>query len=132
MHPPHPAAGFSLLETLVALFLTTVAVLGAAPLFLQAGHATDAGADLGTIGAFALDRMEQLRSASFSSLVVGGSLTEDVAGHFDHPEPFYVVRWTIENLGSPSKTKRIVVVATAEGDQVGSRRRVELTFLRGL
>jgi len=116
----------------VALFLTTIAILAVAPMFLHAAHANDASADLGTVGVLALDRAEQLRRASFRGLEAGGSLSQNLAGYFDELASGYTVRWTIEDLGSPSRTKRIIVLAAARGQHAGPRRQVEMTFLRGL
>ena len=48
---PRNAAGFSLLEALVAIFLTSIALLAAAPMFVHASHATDVSADMGSVGA---------------------------------------------------------------------------------
>ncbi len=126
------ASGITLLETIVALFLVAVAILGAAPMFVRAAQATDASGELGTVGALALDRMEQLRRTAFRDLDAGGSLTANVAGYFDDSVSFHVVRWRIEDLVSPSRTKRIVVFAAERGTRLGPRRQVALTSLRGL
>lgn len=123
------ASGFTLLETLVALFLATVAILGAAPMFIQAGHANDTGAETGSLGAIALDRMERLHDERFASLTAGGSLTADVAGYLDTTDPAYTVRWSITDVASPLATKIIVVRAVARHE--GPGRRVELTSVRG-
>ena len=125
------AAGFTLLETLVALFLTAVAVLAAAPMFIHASHANDAGAAMGTVGSLALDRQEQLAHEKWRDLDAGGSLTSDVAGYYDDSDPDYLTRWIISDNVTPSSSKTITVLTTARGSQLGPRRSVQLTTIRG-
>jgi hypothetical protein len=131
MDGSRPAAGFTLLETLVALFLTTVAVLAVAPMFMHAAHGHDAGGDLGTVGVLAVDRLEQLRQVRWRDVEPGGSLTVNLAGYFDDSTPGYLVRWVVTDNPSPSGTRTIVVQAAARGNQPGPRRRVEVTATRG-
>ena len=131
MKPPHNAAGFSLLEALVAIFLTSAALLAAAPLLVHASHATDASADMGAVGAIAVDRMEQLRQELWRNLGTGGSLTSDVAGYFDDSDPDFLVRWQVSDNASPSQTKSITVLARPLTDRLGPRRSVEITSMRG-
>jgi type II secretory pathway pseudopilin PulG len=124
-------AGFSLLEALVALLLTAGALLAVAPMFMQAARANDAGADMGSVGTIAVDRMEQLRQELWRNVKSGGSLTSNVDGYFDDSNPDFLVRWRISTNASPTYTKTITVLAVARGDQPGPRRRVELTSARG-
>jgi hypothetical protein len=98
---------------------------------MQAASANDAGADMGSVGAIAVDRMEQLRQELWRNVRTGGSLTTNVDGYFDDSSPDFLVRWQISGNASPSYTKTITVLAVARGDQTGPRRRVELTSARG-
>jgi type II secretory pathway pseudopilin PulG len=131
MTPPRNVAGFTLLEALVAIFFTSVALLAAAPLFVHASHATDASADMGAVGAIALDRMEQLRQELWRNLGTGGSLTSNVTGYFDDSDPDFLVRWEVSDNASPSQTKTITVLVLPLTDQRGPRRSVEITSMRG-
>lgn len=124
-------SGFTLLETLVALLLTSLVVLGAAPMFARAAHATDAGADIGVVGTLAVDRLEQLRELSWGKLTPGGSLLTDVVGYSDASSEEYIVRWTITNNASPSQTRTIEVLAAARNNPAGIRRQVTVTTSRG-
>ena len=126
-----PSAGFTLIETLIALVLTAIAVLAAAPMFMHAANAQDAGADMGTVGTMAVDRLEQLRQVRWRDLDVGGSLTADVDGYFDDSAPDYLVRWQIVDNTSPTGSRTITVLATARTNRPGPRRRVEVTAVRG-
>ncbi len=131
MTPPRNAAGFSLLEALVAIFLTSAALLAAAPLFVHASHANDASADMGFVGAIAVDRMEQLRQELWRNLGTGGSLTSDVAGYFDDSDPDFLVRWQVSDNASPSQSKSVTILVLPLTDQSGPRRSVEITSIRG-
>ena len=124
-------AGFSLVEVLVALFLIGIGVLAAAPMFIYAIQGNAVGADFGSAGALAVERMEILRARNYSTHLAGGSLTTNSTGYFDTGDPDYIVRWTIANNGSPAGTKTITVRATALGRKVGRNKQVTLTTIRG-
>jgi len=123
--------GYSLIETLVALFLTLVIALAVTPMFLQATQANDAGADMGQVGVMAVDQLEQLTRRPWRDLRPGGSLSADVDGYFDASDDAFLVRWEISDHPVATHSRAITVVATARGDQIGPRRRVELTVVRG-
>ena len=123
--------GFSLLEVLVALFLIGLGVLAAAPMFVYAMQGNAAGADFGSVGAIAVERMELLRSLDFGALPAGGSLTSSVNGYSDLTDPEYIVRWSITDNGTPPATKVVTVRAIAVRQVVGQRKEITLTTLRG-
>ena len=125
------ARGFSLLEVLIALFLLAIGVLAAAPMFVYASKGNATGADFGSVGALAVERMELLRGTEYASLTPGGSLTANVNGYFDASNPGFAVRWTIANVGSPSATRSITVRARALRELEGPQRQVTLSTLRG-
>jgi hypothetical protein len=124
------AGGFSLVEVLLALFLLGLGVLAAAPMFMYAVQGNAVGADYGTVGAVAVDRMETLRSLPFHALVVGGSITTDQTGYVDLSDPDHIVRWRILNSGTPS-VKTIVVRVIATREVVGRAKEVTLLTMRG-
>lgn len=123
-------SGFSLLETLIAMFLTMVAALAVAPMFVQAARTNDAGADMGSVGAIAVDRLEQLRQEPWRDLLSGGSLTENVDGYFSAAGTDFLVRWRILDDPTTTQSKAITVIALAREAQIGPRRQVELTVAR--
>lgn len=123
--------GFSLLEVLVALFLIGLGVLAAAPMFVYAMQGNAAGADFGSVGAIAVERMELLRALDFGALPAGGSLATNVNGYSDLSDREYIVRWTVTNNANPPTLKVIRVRAIAVRDVVGKRKEILLTTLRG-
>lgn len=124
-------SGFSLVEVMVALFLISIGVLAAAPMFIYAIQGNAVGADFGSAGALAVERMEILRAQSYSTHVAGGNLSSNSTGYFDTGDPDFIVRWTVADNISPSGTKTITVRATALGQRVGLNKQVTLTTVRG-
>jgi prepilin-type N-terminal cleavage/methylation domain-containing protein len=123
--------GFSLVEVLVALFLIGLGVLAAAPMFVYATQGNAAGADFGSVGAIAVERMELLRSVNFAALPAGGSLTTSTSGYSDLSDPEYIVRWRVTDNAAPPTIKVITVRAIAVRQVVGQRKEITLTTLRG-
>jgi prepilin-type N-terminal cleavage/methylation domain-containing protein len=122
--------GFTLVEVLLALALLFVGVVAAAPMFIFAMKETAAGADMGSVGAAAVDRMELLRATDFYSLPAGGSLTSDISGYSDTSSTRYTVRWQIVDNGTPATEKTISVRAIAARQVIGIAKEVVLTSLR--
>ena len=124
--------GFTLVEVIMALFLIGIGVLAAAPMFMYAMQSNATGADLGSVGAIAVERMELLRAAPYVGLTAGGDLSANVNGYFDTANPDYTVRWTVTNNVNPPKSKTITVRAVAVRQVVGLRKDVVLTTMRAL
>ena len=126
--------GFTLLEILVAVTLLSVVVLAVAPMFLMAAERTAAGADMGLVGALAVENMELLRVQPLDDLDAGGSLVTDttVSGtpYFDASEPGYIVRWQVVDNATPAGGKRLTVRALALRQASGPPKEVTLSSLR--
>jgi prepilin-type N-terminal cleavage/methylation domain-containing protein len=126
--------GVTLLEVLVAVTLLAFVVLGVAPMFIMATEAAAAGADLGRVGALAVDRMELLRAEPLNNLTAGGSLVSDatVSGtpYFDGADPNYVVRWQVVDNATPAGGKRLTVRALALRQVSGMPKEITLNALR--
>lgn len=125
------SAGFTLIEVVVALFLISIGVLAAAPMFMYAMQGNATGADLGSVGAVAVEHMELLRSQDYVALPAGGSLTSGVTGYTDTSNPEVTVRWVITDNVSPLGTKTIEVRAISTRQVVGNAKEVTLTTMRG-
>jgi Tfp pilus assembly protein PilV len=128
---PRSARGFTLVEVLLALGLLFIGVVAAAPMFIFAMKETAAGADMGSVGAAAVDRMELLRSSDFYSLPAGGSLSSNVTGYSDATSAVYTVRWQIVDNATPATMKTISVRAIAARQAMGPAKEVTLISLRG-
>jgi prepilin-type N-terminal cleavage/methylation domain-containing protein len=122
--------GTSLVEVLAALFLISIALLAASPMFILSTKQDAAGADMGRIGARATARLELLRTTPFYDLAPGGSLASDVTDYFDASDPDVAVRWEIIDGGGPTGTKTIAVRAVAARQVIGHPSSIELRTLR--
>ncbi|MDH3283199.1 MAG: prepilin-type N-terminal cleavage/methylation domain-containing protein [Acidobacteriota bacterium] len=123
--------GFTLVEALVAMLLLLGGLLAVAPMFVFAMKVAATGADLGTVGAIAVEQMEDIRSQTWSGLPAGGDLTSDVAGYSRTTADGHIVRWSITNNGtSPVTLKTIKVRVIAPRQVIGQAKEVTLTGLR--
>jgi prepilin-type N-terminal cleavage/methylation domain-containing protein len=125
------SGGFTLVEVLIALFLIGLGVLAAAPMFIYAMQGNAVGADFGSVGAVAVERMELLRAEEYQLLLPGGSLTSNVTDYFDASNPDVLARWTITENVTPPNSKTITVRVIATRQVVGERKDVTLTTIRG-
>lgn len=122
--------GFTLIEVVLALFLMGVGLMYAAPMFITAVRENASGADIGSVGAIAVDRMEQLRSADFYGLATGGNLTTAVTSFSDTTNPEFTTYWLIAGNGSPATLKTISVRVVAARQVMGLAKEVTLTTER--
>jgi len=124
------SAGFSLVEVIVALFLMGLGVLAAAPMFMYAMQGNAAGADIGSAGAIAVDRLEQIRSQDYAALTAGGSLAVNTGGFSDTSDPQFTIRWVIVDDSPIANTKAISVRVIPAGTIPGASRVVTLSTVR--
>ena len=123
--------GFTLVEVVIALFLIAVGVVALAPLFVFAAQENAVGRDMGTIGAEAVHRLEQLRATSWFDLENGGGLDANVSDYFQIVDAGNVVRWLIEDgPDPPGNTRRITVRAIARGATIGQPKDVTIVTVR--
>jgi prepilin-type N-terminal cleavage/methylation domain-containing protein len=126
--------GFTLLEILIAVTLLAVVVLAVAPMFLMAAERSAAGADMGLVGALAVETMESLRAQQMFTLTAGGSLVSDTTvgstPYFDASEEGYIVRWQVTDNATPVGGKRLTVRALALRQVSGVPKEVTLSALR--
>jgi prepilin-type N-terminal cleavage/methylation domain-containing protein len=124
------ARGFTLVEVLLALFLMGLTLMAAAPMFIHAMKETAAGADLGWVGALAVQRMELLRAIDFYGLTAGGGLSTNISGYSDTSDPDFTVRWQIVDNASPATLKTVSVRVIATRTAIGRQKETTLTTVR--
>jgi prepilin-type N-terminal cleavage/methylation domain-containing protein len=122
--------GFTLIEVVVALLLIAFGVTASVPMFVAAAKDNAVSADLGWLGAAAVERMEVMRSLYYEELVPGGSLDTDVAGYFDPTHPDALIRWQVVQDANPS-TVTLIVRAVARRQVVGEVKQVTMLSVRG-
>jgi Tfp pilus assembly protein PilV len=129
------SSGFSLIETLVAMFLLTGSLLYLAQLMLVSVHSVNISNDETKLNAALNDRLEQLKNMNYDSLgapclnssTTCGDLTSNYTDtsvspniiYFDNTDPNYLVRWTIKTVDEsgnplPSNTKRLTLRAISK------------------
>lgn len=110
------AAGFSLVEALVALFMIGLLLLGIAQMMGTSLQLQKASEDLVGATALAEHKLEELRNEDYVTLAAGGSLGADSVGYFDSPDvdgdgnAEFNRRWQITDLG-PGKIVRVRVMS---------------------
>jgi prepilin-type N-terminal cleavage/methylation domain-containing protein len=123
--------GFTLIEALVAMVLLLGGLLAVAPMFVLALKVSASGADIGSVGAIAVEQMEDLRSNDWTALPAGGGLNSNVTGYFDTTAEGHTVRWQIVDNGTtPVTLKTISVRVIAVRQVIGQAKEVTLTSLR--
>lgn len=94
-------AGFTLIESLVAIFILTLVALSLGQVVGMGMLQNRTAEDLTQATALATAKLEELRSGAYAALVAGGSLDADAEGYFDAPDPNadgvtdFVRRWRI-------------------------------------
>lgn len=102
--------GFSLVELLVAMVVTTIAIVGVATLLVSGIRLQTLSREATMANALAKAKIEELRTIAPEDprRSVGGSLDADVADHFDLPSPRLVRRWQV--MAGPDGTQDVAIV----------------------
>jgi hypothetical protein len=125
-------AGFTLVETLVAIVVLVFGLMAVTNLLLV-GATNNTVANHGTAATTAASqRMELLKTERFSAMVPGGSLTSNVPGYSEDVPMAGVgtinVRWVI--TAPENQLRFITVQAEGLGAMVRTRSRTTLTTFR--
>jgi len=99
-------AGFTLLETSIAMVLLAVAGLGVAACFFFAARNNTSARDRELAMAVAQQQMEQYRNAPFSDAALNATATGGVSATLTRAGRSYVVRTTITDSNSQDGTVR--------------------------
>jgi len=100
-----PEAGFTLVEALVAMFVTTLILLTIAELMITGLYVHRSATDVTETTALASERLEQLRNIQYDLLAAGGSIAVNAAGFSETIDidrdgvDDYSRRWEILDLG---------------------------------
>lgn len=111
-------AGFTILETVIALCIALVLGFGAISLFLFAASFNSGAADRARALAIAQEKMEELRATTYSNLVVADTTVNVTSGSEDVDKSdlrTFSVRTKIENDGTTSpanRQKKVTITVT--------------------
>jgi len=119
------AAGFSLIECVIAIVVVTVGLLGVAALAAVAIQSETFAFNSSSAAALAASKMEELKAGALNN---GGSLTSNTNGYSDSPNAYFYRRWQIAN--GPAGTKEISVVVVPKGSATSARTTKIKTLVR--
>jgi len=114
-------SGFTLVEALVAMFVTTLILLTIAELLVTGLYVHRSASDVTETTALAQERLEELRNRPYHLLASGGSIAVNSAGFSENLDidgdgnNDYSRRWQVVDLGDPAdalKTARRLGRAT--------------------
>ncbi len=117
-------SGFTLIECLVAMVITTIGLLAVAGLIAVGIRLQTESRDAISANSLAKAKIEELQNyaPTATQRARGGSLTSNVASYNDSPDSRYQRRWLIEtnptDAGVPANTQRITVVVVANSPDV--------------
>jgi len=103
--PAPSEAGFTLVESLVAMFVTTLILLTIAELMITGLYVHRSAADMTETTALSAERLEQLRNSQYDLLLPGGSIAVNAAGFSENLDvngdgvDDYTRRWEVLDLG---------------------------------
>ena len=134
MQPSNDDRGFTLIEVLIAIVVLTVALVSMAELMAITLRMQQLGRNQTSATRVAQDKVDELMSQNFANvqLAVGGSLTADVANHFDAPVPagggnaIFRRRWLVEAMNFGDQGNFGGVMTAVAG---GSTRRVTVRVI---
>lgn len=117
-----PDAGFTLVEALVAMFVTTLILLTIAELLVTGLYVHRSASDVTETTALAQERLEELRNTPYHLLVSGGSIAVNSAGFSENLDingdgnNDYSRRWQVVDLGDRKEIRvRAVSLLLAMG-----------------
>ena len=124
-------AGFTLLETSIAMVLLAIAGLGVAACFFFAARNNSSARDRELSMAVAQQTMEQFRNASFSDAALNATATNGVSRTITRGGRRYVVQTTITDMNvqnGTARTKTIQVRVSPWSDTERSARNITTVF----
>jgi len=124
-------AGFTLLETSIAMVLLAIAGLGVAACFFFAARNNSSARDRELSMAVAQQQMEQFRNASFSDAALNATVTGGVSSTLTRAGRSYLVQTTITDTNvqnGTARTKTIEIRVTPWSDSERSARNVTSWF----
>ena len=115
--------GFTLIETIISMFILAVALLGMSSMVFSVIRATEQSKEMTTATTLLQDKMENLRNTSIS-LLSTGTFSEPVSlGNIT-----YLYQWVISTVGTVGNLKKISVTVNWTGR---GAHEVKATTLRG-
>ena len=116
--------GFTLVETLIASVILTVALVGLAQLMAVSAQMHQIGRTSSQASRLAQDKFEELMKMNFATnpaIAVGGDLDANAANHFDVPaNTDYTRRWLVQAGPGGNASLRTVTVRLVHDVPLGT------------
>ena len=121
------AAGFSVVEVIVGMLVLMIGLVGVAQLLAVSIFMHADAREATTATGFAQAKIDQLMKLNFTApeVQLAGSLTSDVANHFDTPAQSVTRRWSVAN--GPAAGTRLVTVRVLNARARRYGRQIDLT-----
>jgi len=108
--------GFTLIETLVALVILSICLLGMAGLMTTTTKNNSYGGHLTEASTFAQDKLEQLRATPFGMIPLNATITDKPVGSTGIT---YNRSWVaVPNIAPPANTLNIITITVNWTDKV--------------
>jgi prepilin-type N-terminal cleavage/methylation domain-containing protein len=104
--------GFTLVECVIAIVLVTIGLASIFALLTACLRTEAVSRELGTANSLSRAKIEELKN---SARLSGGSLTSNVTGYYDTPNPKYTRRWQISTDAMGTQTVTVAMIPLTPG-----------------
>lgn len=101
-----------MVECLIAMLVSLIGFAGILSLLVTSIRTELISRDLSWATSVSRSKVEELKTANRSA---GGSLTENITGYHDDPDPKYVRRWLIVDDASGTQTVTVAILPKQAG-----------------
>jgi prepilin-type N-terminal cleavage/methylation domain-containing protein len=130
-NPASREAGFTLVEVIVAVLVLTIGLVAMAELLAVSIRLHQLSRNTEVATQLAQGKFEELMKLNFTTAPAvqpGGSLTNNVANHFDAPVNTFTRRWLVQ-AGPAARTLRVTVRVVPAQTDLRMLKPVELTSI---